>query len=583
MFRKLANVLNGQDLFKGEYMSGKGIGSNKMPQTDIFRFFRPCRSDDGRGFGDLLRPTFLLASRFLLACGNRVLRLLGVALVATCGLATSAYAQLGTGNPGAATFASCSAINNQTWSRDGSTSPVVDNATITTLLDTDLITIRIAVPNSSTSGLLGSTISVGGSQIFSEAGIPHTDTTARTVNYDSIGDASNVVLSFNSTFTADSGGGTEIGVTYTISCAPNGGSVTTTSNPTKAFLYERMRNIIEQSPDRPRALRSRLNQGLFGTYEAGTNTTAFQATSTGTGAQHNIHFPLLNYSGDSNLSDSKLPASKLPTPVDDEKQRSCFDIWTEAHYARFDDVADRHGQFAVGYVGIDCQIHSAAIVGLMAQVDWMEDNLGFSDETTDLNIPDSTTDGIGWMVGPYVSTQVMQNIFFDFRAAIGGSSNDSNVAGVTGSFDTTRWLVRGELSGDFLMGGFRVSPNVAVTYMEEDQDSYVNSNSIAIDGQTAKLGQATFGPEFSRRYLLDSGAIVEPQFSLRGIWTFEGENIDFGTVSYDYEGLRGAAEAGLLFVNPDGISTRFSVKYDGLGAGEYNNYSGQVWVNIPLH
>ena len=40
----------------------------------------------------------------------------------------------------------------------------------------------------------------------------------------------------------------------------------------------------------------------------------------------------------------------------------------------------------------------------------------------------SNVDGNGWMIGPYLSARIHDNIYLDLRAAWGRSSNDVDVA-----------------------------------------------------------------------------------------------------------------------------------------------------------
>ena len=55
------------------------------------------------------------------------------------------------------------------------------------------------------------------------------------------------------------------------------------------------------------------------------------------------------------------------------------------------------------------------IVGALVQFDWAKE---------DCSVLASKVDGNGWMMGPYLSARVHENIYFDLRAAWGRSSND---------------------------------------------------------------------------------------------------------------------------------------------------------------
>ena len=100
-----------------------------------------------------------------------------------------------------------------------------------------------------------------------------------------------------------------------------------------------------------------------------------------------------------------------------------------------------------------------------------------------------------------MSTRLSENIFFDARAAWGESDNSINPLGFyTDSFETKRWLVRGNLTGNWNFGDWRLTPSVSVARIEEDQQAYIDSLGISIPGQNLALGRVTFGPEIGYRY-----------------------------------------------------------------------------------
>ena len=131
---------------------------------------------------------------------------------------------------------------------------------------------------------------------------------------------------------------------------------------------------------------------------------------------------------------------------------SPWDVWVEGRYSAFDDDAgnlDRDGHVGVLYVGGDYRIAPNMIVGALAQFDWAKDDSG---------VLASKVDGNGWMIGPYLSAQVHENIYFDLRAAWGRSTNDLTLDTVTGGFDTSRWLVKGALAGNWFYDSWRITP-----------------------------------------------------------------------------------------------------------------------------
>ncbi len=493
-------------------------------------------------------------------------------------------------------MADCSALNTTpitlreddgTLTQQGAVLVIAEHTvTVNNLTDLDLVTVQL------TSGFVGvgPTITieaaVDGNVLFGGTHAPPLNVIpAQTAEYDPPGPQTGISIVLRTTvqFASAAPSPAEWDVNYRITCAPNSGTTTTTtpptsptSGPTTAFISERANRLLEESPDRPRLVRKRL-ESLWGGGEAESSVSAYadprrfdlKASRSGGSA-----YVSLRSLSSVNAADFIL-ASEPPIPEPSPGSESCWDAWAEAHYMNFQDAGDRQGNFAVGYVGIDCLVHPAIMVGFLGQVDWMDDEIG--------NV-NSDTDGLGWMAGPYATARLTPNLYFDIRAAWGQSDNDVNVAGVTGSFDTTRWLVSGQLTGNLRHGDIRVTPEISLSYIGEDQDGYIDSNGTTVSSRNVGLGRLRFGPEISRRYQMASGIIIEPHLALRGLWDFDGTGVTVGGINYSQaEGFRGMTEIGFIVQRPDDFNIRAVFKYDGIGVSDYNAYGGQLWINVPLN
>lgn len=508
-------------------------------------------------FARLLRRSFAVVS----------LRRLGAMLVFLGFSSVNSYAQV------ASTFADCNALNGTTFLQDSQATSltVTDTFTVTSLLDSDLITITVADVDQTGTSLGNANIQVtaNGATLISATIDAQADPTILSASstFDPGGDLTNVAFNFTTVFTDSStGAGIEMAVTVTIQCTPNSGTSTTTA----AFLAERNRRILEESPDRPRLVRRRLDSlwgGATGESEP-SNLSSFSAAANKVRAHIELGSFANTYGAD--LPPAGVNPGLPPAAV----RESCWDAWAEFHYTRYSDAGDRDGDFAIGYVGVDCQIQPSVMLGFLGQFDRTDDEIGSVS---------SQIDGNGWMVGPYATVRLTPDLFFDFRAAWGQSDNDINIAGVTGNFETTRWLVEGQLTGNFLYGDYRISPEIKLSYIEENQDSYFDSANSFNPSQTVSLGRLRFGPEIAYRRTLDNGMIVEPHISLRGIWDFDSSDVTVGTTTFNGDGFRGVVEAGILFHRADDFNVRISAKYDGIGVSDFDAIGGQIWINIPLN
>jgi outer membrane autotransporter protein len=257
---------------------------------------------------------------------------------------------------------------------------------------------------------------------------------------------------------------------------------------------------------------------------------------------------------------------------------SPWDIWVEGRYSAFDDDSgglDRNGHVGVLYVGGDYRVAQNTIVGVLAQFDWSKDDGG---------LLSSKVDGNGWMIGPYLSAQIHQNIYFDLRAAWGRSDNDLTIDTVTGGFDTSRWLVKGTLAGNWLYDAWRITPSAELAYVTESQDAFTNSAGTFVPGQDVSLGRLQFGPEIGYRFAHTADAFIEPFAAIKGVWDFDNPNvaiIDGFTVGPG--DFWGRLQGGLNVVTASGLYVRGLASWDGLGAGDYNGYTLQGTVNVPLN
>ena len=254
-----------------------------------------------------------------------------------------------------------------------------------------------------------------------------------------------------------------------------------------------------------------------------------------------------------------------------------FDIWVKGSldHATSD---NRKSDLGLLFIGADYHISSNTLVGVLAQLDW-------SDEQDTTNA--FSADGRGWMVGPYLATRLGKNLLFDGRAAYGQSSNNISPLGTyEDSFDTTRWLVSGTLTGDYNMGGWRFSPHIGVSYFEETQKAYTDSLNNTIAAQTISLGRMTFGPEVSTSFMAGNGTLISPHIGVKGIWDFDKAqtiNLNTGLASGGDNDLRASIEAGITTQFTNGWQLAGEAHYDGIGDDSLEAYGGSVKLTVPLN
>ena len=254
-----------------------------------------------------------------------------------------------------------------------------------------------------------------------------------------------------------------------------------------------------------------------------------------------------------------------------------WDLWTELYGAR-SNADTTTSSLWVGYVGVHYFVDNNNVVGFLGQFDWADE----SDASAN-----SSADGAGWMIGPYIAGQFKdQNLFYEASIRYGQSDNTISPIGTyTDSFDTTRWMASGKLSGQYKYGDITIRPEASVTWYEETQEAYTDSLSNAISETTVSLGEFRFGPSFEQTMTLDNGTIFTPSFGLAGVYNFDlNDNAASQGTTLGDDQLRARISAGFAATNPDnGITLTLSAYYDSIFITDYETYGGRARVTIPLN
>ncbi len=247
--------------------------------------------------------------------------------------------------------------------------------------------------------------------------------------------------------------------------------------------------------------------------------------------------------------------------------------WTHSKEDRSD--IDEKSDFAIFYLGTDYLLSPDLLVGLMGQFDW-------SDEKS--NSLGVEAKGKGWMLGPYMVTRLSDNVILDLRGAWGQSDNEVNPLGTYwDDFDTERWQVEGNLTGNYQLDNWNIKPAVGLSYFEETQKAYTDNNGFRIGKQTLELGSLSFGPTVTYTIKGADGSYIKPLAGLKGIWDFDSPDIyDANGISRGTEDLRAQVKIGLDICMSNGTSIRGSYTYDGIGTSDFESHTGELSMVMPL-
>ncbi|MCP3654892.1 MAG: autotransporter outer membrane beta-barrel domain-containing protein, partial [Herbaspirillum sp.] len=284
------------------------------------------------------------------------------------------------------------------------------------------------------------------------------------------------------------------------------------------------------------------------------------------------------------LEDAGLSLSEVSGLPPLQEPRTGFDLWVEGQFSGYtDDIGgiNREGDFGVVYVGADYVLAPGVLVGALVQVDDTKEDINGSERTGEI-------DGTGWMAGPYFGVRLLDNLFFDTRAAWGRSDNDiwlrdEGLGFRNGSFETDRWLATATLTGVYTYDAWRLSPELGLAYGYEAYGTYTNSLYQEVTGGSVNIGRLTGGAELAYSIQMHNGTTIEPMVGIEGIWNFDTDALVIDGVLHQTDESRAKIAGGLLVNMPSGWSLRAAGNYDGLGGGDFQSYGGSLWVNVPFN
>ncbi len=270
--------------------------------------------------------------------------------------------------------------------------------------------------------------------------------------------------------------------------------------------------------------------------------------------------------------------SEADKGVADISPEGRFNIWTEGrtvNFSRSTIDGKTRGTTDLISTGADYVISPNLLVGAMSQFDWN------SDSNSDILQSHS---GQGWMAGPYVSTRIWQDLFFDGRAAWGKSANKISPFGLyEDSFDTQRTLIDGKVSGEFYANTLSIRPSIGLTYYSETQNAYTDSNGLAIDASTNQLGRLTFGSEFSRSFDMGNKSAIELMAGAKGIWDFYRSDIyEADETIVSSPNLKAQLELGAAYRLSNGMRVRVAGDFDRIGSSSDQSWQGRLAFEMPF-
>ena len=346
-----------------------------------------------------------------------------------------------------------------------------------------------------------------------------------------------------------------------------------TQRAIRNFMLRRADRLIDSAPDLSTRLSAREGMGA-GEYSANMDDGRYTMSLTAS---------LAGARNQAKARHSDAPG--MPSHMRDNVGR--LDVWLSAELSGVTD--NRAGEraesdFGVAQLGVDWAVSDDLLVGGMVQLDWMDETARevFAEAGA---IAGARVDGEGWMAGPYMVWRVADGVILDSMALYGMSSNTVNPLGLyEDEFDTDRWMLQANLTGEYGRGAFVVRPQATLTHFEETQDGYTDSLGIVIPSQSIALGRLAAGPELIWRQDSASGARWELRSKLRAVWDYQPADLlsETGTFMNSEADVRADGEIGIAATLQNGAVFELSVGMSGIGQDDFEANTARFQLRYPL-
>lgn len=190
--------------------------------------------------------------------------------------------------------------------------------------------------------------------------------------------------------------------------------------------------------------------------------------------------------------------------------------------------------------------------------------------------------GDGGSAGGYIGWRTHDGLRFDAAAVWSGLSYQATAGTATGSFDGSRWLVTGGVSGDSKTHGFVWTPSVRVFALWEDQSAYTDSLAVAHAAQSFSEGSVSGGLKLAYPWLSPSGAWLTPYVGAYGDFRFGSDNAVLDAPALvSPEGMSGRLTTGVAVRNARDATLTLDGELGGLG-GSYLTWSANAQAAVSF-
>ena len=153
---------------------------------------------------------------------------------------------------------------------------------------------------------------------------------------------------------------------------------------------------------------------------------------------------------------------------------------------------DQKSETNIYSLGYNHKVDNNTNIGLITQIDEIN-------TTSKIQNDDILLSGLGWLIGPYLKTNVAGNVFLNMRAAWGKSENKLKFNNQKYNiFNTTRFFIKGKIEGQTKLGKWTLNPHISGQSISEKQKEFKTNDQNNVPEQSYSLWRISVGPKFSR-------------------------------------------------------------------------------------
>lgn len=201
---------------------------------------------------------------------------------------------------------------------------------------------------------------------------------------------------------------------------------------------------------------------------------------------------------------------------------------------------------------------------------------GYESSRATLDALASKLDGRGGTIGGYGAWRFAPNWRVDAMLGWSGVNYDAAAATASGSFNGSRWLASGGLTGQYRAGSVVLEPSARIWGLWEHQDAWTDSLGTAQAARNFSIGRVSAGGKAT--YPWQAGSLrLDPYLGLYADYRFSTDSALPTNVADTglKDGTSGRVTAGLSTTAPSGFTVSLGGELGGLGAS-YKIWTGSV-------